>query len=123
MRRLDELHLEHPFAGARMLRDLLRAEGHAKIGRRHVGTLMERMGIEALYRKPNTSRKKAGEQVYPYLLRELAIDRPNQVSGVRQLNPKKPHFSHETPVSTRRGSTVKPQKTAFFPRDPSIHAG
>ena len=79
MRRLDELHLEHPFAGARMLRDLLRAEGHAKIGRRHVGTLMERMGIEALYRKPNTSRKKAGEQVYPYLLRELAIDRPNQV--------------------------------------------
>jgi putative transposase len=79
MRRLDELHLEHPFAGARMLRDLLRAEGHEKIGRRHVGTLMERMGIEALYRKPNTSRKKAGDQVYPYLLRELAIDRPNQV--------------------------------------------
>jgi putative transposase len=78
-RRLDALHLEHPFAGARMLRDLLRAEGHEKIGRRHVGTLMERMGIEALYRKPNTSRKKAGEQVYPYLLRELAIDRPNQV--------------------------------------------
>ena len=78
-RRLDELHLEHPFAGARMLRDLLRAEGYEKIGRRHVGTLMERMGIEALYRKPNTSRKKAGEQVYPYLLRELTIDRPNQV--------------------------------------------
>ena len=79
MRRLDALHLEHPFAGARMLRDLLRAEGHTKLGRRHVGTLMERMGIEALYRKPNTSRKRAGDQIYPYLLRELAIDRPNQV--------------------------------------------
>jgi len=75
MRRLDALHLEHPFAGSRMLRDLLRADGHA-VGRKHVATLMRRMGIEALYRKPNTSRKKAGEQVYPYLLRELAIDRP-----------------------------------------------
>jgi putative transposase len=77
MRRIDELHLAHPFAGARMLRDLLRAEGHIHLGRRHVGTLMRRMGIEALYRKPNTSRKKAGERVYPYLLRDLAIDRPN----------------------------------------------
>jgi len=79
MRRLDELHLEYPFAGARMLRDFLRLEGHTRLGRRHVGTLMERMGIEPLYRKPNTSRKKAGDQVYPYLLRELSIDRPNQV--------------------------------------------
>jgi putative transposase len=79
MRRLDALHLEHPFAGARMLRDFLRAEGYRKLGRRHVGTLMERMGIEPLYRKPNTSRKQAAVQVYPYLLRDLAIERPNQV--------------------------------------------
>jgi putative transposase len=79
MRRLDELHLAYPFAGARMLRDLLRAEGHKKLGRRHVRTLMERMGIEALYRKPNTSRRQAGDQVYPYLLRDRVIDRSNQV--------------------------------------------
>ena len=57
MRRIDELHLEHPFAGSRMLRDLLRLEG-IEVGRRHVGTLMRRMGIRALYRKPNTSKKR-----------------------------------------------------------------
>ena len=56
MRRLDELHLDHPFAGARMLRDLLRREGVA-VGRRHVSTLMKRMGIEAIYRRPNTSKR------------------------------------------------------------------
>jgi putative transposase len=56
MRRIDELHLQYPFAGARMLRNLLRQEGHA-IGRRHVATLMRRMGIEALYRKPALSRR------------------------------------------------------------------
>ena len=78
MRRIDELHLEHPFAGTRMLRDLLRGEGYA-IGRKHVGTLMRRMGIEALYRKPNTSRRKRGDEIYPYLLRDLKIERPNQV--------------------------------------------
>jgi putative transposase len=78
MRRIDELHLEHPFAGARMLRDLLRQEGHA-IGRKHVATLMRRMGIEALYRKANTSRRHAAHPVYPYLLRGLSIDTPNQV--------------------------------------------
>lgn len=54
--RIDELHLEHPFAGARMLRDVLRREG-IEVGRRHVGTLMRRMGIQALYREPNTSKK------------------------------------------------------------------
>ena len=59
MRRIDELHLEHPFAGARMLRDLLRREGHP-IGRKHVATLMRRMGIEALYQKANTSRRHRG---------------------------------------------------------------
>jgi len=78
MRRIDELHLQHPFAGARMLRDLLGQEGQ-RIGRKRVAGLMAKMGIEALYRKPNTSRRKAGDQIYPYLLRELTIDRPNQV--------------------------------------------
>jgi putative transposase len=78
MRRIDELHLEHPFAGARMLRDLLRGEGH-RIGRKHVATLMRTMGIEAIYRRPNTSRRHHAHKIYPYLLRELTIDRPNQV--------------------------------------------
>jgi putative transposase len=78
MRRMDELHLEVPFAGSRMLRDLLNQEG-IDIGRRHVSTLMKRMGIEALYRKPNTSKPAPGHKVYPYLLRGVTIDRPNQV--------------------------------------------
>jgi putative transposase len=78
MRRMDELHLDCPFAGARMLRDLLRAEGFA-VGRKHVRTLMNRMGLEALYRKPRTSRRDPGQQVFPYLLRNLAVERPNQV--------------------------------------------
>jgi putative transposase len=78
MRRIDELHLEHPFAGARMLRDLLRREGVA-VGRRHVTTLMKRMGIEAIYRRPNTSKPAPGHKVYPYPLRGVKIERPNQV--------------------------------------------
>jgi len=78
MRRIDELHLEHPFAGARMLRDLLQSEGFTA-GRKHIGTLMRRMGIEALYRKPNLSRRNARHRIYPYLLRGLAITEPNQV--------------------------------------------
>jgi putative transposase len=78
MRRMDELHLELPFAGSRMLRDLLNQEGIA-IGRCHVATLMKRLRIEALYRKPNTSKPEPGHKIYPYLLRELTIDRPNQV--------------------------------------------
>ena len=78
MRRIDELHLEYPFAGARMLRDLLRREGR-RIGRKHVGTLMKQMGIEALYRKPNLSKRHSAHPIYPYLLRNLVIDRPNQV--------------------------------------------
>ena len=78
MRRMDELHLELPFAGSRMLRDLLNQEG-IDIGRRHVSTLMKRMGIEALYRKPNTSKPAPGHKIYPYLLRGMTIDRPNQV--------------------------------------------
>ena len=78
MRRMDELHLEFPFAGSRMLRDLLNAEGF-ETGRRHVATLMKRMAIEAIYRKPNTSKPTPGHKIYPYLLRKLQIDRPNQV--------------------------------------------
>lgn len=78
MRRIDELHLEYPFAGARMLRDLLRTEGY-KAGRKHIGTLMAKMGIEALYRRPNTSRAHPAHLVYPYLLRGLSIERANQV--------------------------------------------
>jgi putative transposase len=78
MRRIDELHLEYPFAGSRMLRDLLKQEGH-QVGRKHVATLMKKMGIEALYKKPNTSRRHPKHPVYPYLLRNLEIDRPNQV--------------------------------------------
>jgi putative transposase len=78
MRRLDELHLEFPFAGSRMLRGLLATEG-SKIGRRHVSTLMRRMGIEAIYRRPNTSKPAPGHRIYPYLLRGLMIDHPNHV--------------------------------------------
>ena len=78
MRRIDELHLEYPFAGSRMLRDMLDGEGVA-VGRRHVATLMKRMGIEAIYRRPNTSKPAPGHKIYPYLLRGLRVDRPNQV--------------------------------------------
>jgi putative transposase len=78
MRRIDELHLNYPFAGSRMLRDLLRQQG-LEVGRRHVKTLMRRMGVEAIYRKPNTSKPAPGHRIYPYLLRNLAITRPNQV--------------------------------------------
>ena len=78
MRVIDELHLEHPFAGARMLRDMLEACGF-EVGRKHVATLMRRMGIEALYRKPNTSKPHPQHLIYPYLLRGLAIERANQV--------------------------------------------
>ncbi len=78
MRRIDELHLELPFAGSRMLRDLLRREGFA-VGRKHVATLMRKMGIEALYQKPKTSRRHPAHPVFPYLLRKLIITRPNHV--------------------------------------------
>jgi len=92
MRRIDELHLNYPFAGSRMLRDLLWQQGlelspHGprpvrggpKVGRRHIKTLMRKMGIEAIYRKPNTSKPVEGHRIYPYLLRGPAVTRPNQV--------------------------------------------
>jgi putative transposase len=78
MRRLDELHLDHPFAGSRMLRDMLNREG-VSIGRRHVATLMKCMGIAAIYRRPNTSKPAPGHKIYPYLLRGVKIERVNQV--------------------------------------------
>ncbi len=78
MQRLDRLHLEYPFAGSRMLRGLLALQGR-KIGRRHVKTLMRRMGIEALYRRPRTTKPEPGHKIYPYLLRGMEITRPNQV--------------------------------------------
>jgi putative transposase len=80
MRRLDELHLKWPFFGSRRLRDVLNTQG-IDVGRKHVATLMRRMGITALYRKPRTSNPGAGSahRVFPYLLKGLAIERPNQV--------------------------------------------
>jgi putative transposase len=79
MRAIDELHLEYPFLGARQLRKILGREGHPPVGRLHVGTLMEKMGITALYRKPNTSQRHLAHTVYPYLLRLLAIEGANHV--------------------------------------------
>ncbi len=78
MRRIDELHLDYPFAGRRMLQGLLKQEGH-QVGRLHVATLMRKMGIKALYRRPNTSKPEPGHKVFPYLLRKLAVTRANQV--------------------------------------------
>ena len=78
MKRIDKLHTEFPFAGSRMLRRLLAIEG-SKVGRRHVKTLMRRMGIEALYRRPRTTKSEPGHKIYPYLLRGFEIVRPNQV--------------------------------------------
>jgi len=78
MRRIDELHMDYPFAGSRMLRDLLGREGIV-VGRQHVATLMKKMGVAAIYRRPNTSKPAPGHRIYPYLLRKLPVTRPNQV--------------------------------------------
>ena len=78
MRAIDELHLEHPFAGSRMLRDFLLRDG-VRVGRRHMRTAMRRMGVEAIYRKPNTSKPAQGHKICPYLLRNVAVTRANQV--------------------------------------------
>ena len=78
MRRIDELHLEYPFAGSRMLQGLLKGEG-LEVGRLHVATLMKKMSIETIYRRPNTSKPAPGHKIYPYLLRKLEVTRPNQV--------------------------------------------
>lgn len=81
MHRIDQLHMEFPFAGSRMLQGLLVQEGFV-VGRLHVATLMKRMGIEALYRKPNTSKPTPGHKIYPYLLRNLSVTRPNHVRAM-----------------------------------------
>ena len=78
MRRMDELHLERPFAGSLMLRDLLNREGVAT-GGRHVAVLMKRMRIAAIYRRPNTSKPAPGHKIYPYLFRGVKVERPDQV--------------------------------------------
>jgi putative transposase len=81
MLRIDKLHLDYPFAGSRMMRDFLVREGF-DVGRLHVATLMKRMRIAAIYRRPNTSKPAPGHKIYPYLLRRLPITRPNQVWAI-----------------------------------------
>ena len=81
MRRIDQLHLDYPVAGSRMLRDLLRGEA-IEVGRQRIAGMMKRMGIAAIYRRPNTSKPAPGNKIYPYLLRKLAVDRPNQVWAI-----------------------------------------
>jgi putative transposase len=78
MRRIDELHLDYPFAGSRMLQGLLKRDGH-DVGRLHVATLMKKMGIEAIYRRPNTSKPAPGHKIFPYLLRKVPVTTPNHV--------------------------------------------
>jgi putative transposase len=78
MRWIDELHLKIPSAGSRTLRTFLRKDGH-RLGRQRIRRLMRKMGLEAIYRKPNLSRRHASQRIYPYLLRHLNIDRPNHV--------------------------------------------
>ena len=73
------MHLEYPFLGVRQLRKILAREGPPDAGRLHPGTLMAKMGIAALYRKPDTSKRHPAHQVYPYLLRHLAIEQANHV--------------------------------------------
>lgn len=75
---MDEIHLRHPYYGSRRICDELLDNGF-DVGRDHVRTLMRRMGVEALYRKPRLSKPGVGHKVYPYLLREMKIDRANQV--------------------------------------------
>jgi len=86
MRRIDELHLEHPFMGARMLRRTLARQG-IFVGRRHLSTLMQRMGIQALCPQPGTSQRHPQHKVYPYLLRKVAIGRANQVWALNTSAP------------------------------------
>jgi len=78
MRRIDVLHLDYPFAGSRMLQGLLKREGF-EVGRTHVRTLMRKMGIEAIYRRPNTSKPEPGHKIFPYLLRKVPVTQPYQV--------------------------------------------
>jgi putative transposase len=111
MRKLDELHLNYPFAGSRMLRGLLRQQG-VDAGRLHIGTLMKKMGIEAIYRKRNTSKPAPGHRIYPYLLRDLdgAWLRLSRRRGglVQPQDPELEAVDHDgrflLPRSSRRGA-------------------
>lgn len=76
MRRIDEIHLKHPFMGSRSIRDQLQAMGQ-QVGREHVRTLMKKMGIVAMYQRPRLSKPDPGHRIYPYLLRGLAITEAN----------------------------------------------
>lgn len=76
MRRIDELYLDYPFAGSRMLKGLLKSEGH-EVGRLHVTTLIKRMSLQAIHRRPNLSKPEPGHKIYPYVLRKLAVTKPN----------------------------------------------
>ena len=104
MRRIDERHLEWPFAGARMLSRMLTREDQP-VGRRRVSTLMKRMGIHALYRKPNTSKRHPAHKVYPSLLRNLEITRPNHVWAADITRHPDDAWLR---VSVRRAGLVKP---------------
>ena len=117
MRRIDELDLEYPFAGSRMLKGLLQAEGH-EVGRLHVSTLMKRMAIEALYRRPNTSKPAPGHKVYPYLLRKLTVtDAEPRLGHGHHLHSDGPRRSasvstdgdQSLTLSRRGGRLVQPQ--------------
>jgi putative transposase len=81
MRRIDELHLDYPFAGSRMLQHLLKREG-IEVGRLHVKTLMRKMGIEAIYHRLKTSKPEPGHKIFPYLLRKVPVTQPNQVRAM-----------------------------------------
>jgi len=78
MRLIDEMHLRWPFYGSRRLRDELQEQGHA-VNRKRIQRLMRQMGLRALYPRRRTSQPGKGHKIYPYLLRDLAIERPNQV--------------------------------------------
>lgn len=78
MRVIDETYLAYPFFGSRQMTRWLRRQGH-EVNRKRVQRLMRQMGLEAIYRKPNLSRAQSGHRVYPYLLRDLTVTRPNQV--------------------------------------------
>jgi putative transposase len=78
MKVIDEIHLKYPFMGSRSIRDELQGRGY-EIGRDHVRSLMKKMGIEAIYRKPRLSKPHSGHRIYPYLLRGMEITKGNQV--------------------------------------------
>jgi len=113
MWRLDELHLKHPFMGARMLRDQLHRQG-ITVGRKRIKTLMQLMGIVALYCKPNTSKKQPGHEIYPYLLRGMTITRANQVWALDTTYiPLAKGFAYLTAVVDRASRKVLAAKLAI----------